>query len=94
MIDYLSLGIIPALKGYQTHYLMALVVGIPMAVVYYFVFRFAIRRFDYKTPGRGDTLTEGNTKDDRQLSEFIVSALGGETTFSPSVPALRAFGWK
>jgi PTS system N-acetylglucosamine-specific IIC component len=36
-----------------THPLALLVVGIGYAVLYYLLFRFAIRRFDLATPGRG-----------------------------------------
>jgi PTS system D-glucosamine-specific IIC component len=54
-IDYLSFGILPSFNGYKTNFLNAIIIGIPMALIYYFTFRFVIRRFDENTgPYRSD----------------------------------------
>ncbi|PIJ50394.1 PTS N-acetylglucosamine transporter subunit IICB [Erwinia sp. OLTSP20] len=76
-IDYLSFGIVPSLNGFQTHYLNAVVVGVPMAVIYYFTFRFVIRRLDVKTPGRTEVTADASDRTDTELAQEIVSLLGG-----------------
>jgi len=73
-----SAGILPSFNGYQTNYLNAVIVGIPMAVIYYFTFRFVIRRFDVKTPGRTDVTATADDKTDSELAGEIIGLLGGE----------------
>ena len=51
LIDYISFGILPSFNGYQTNFLNAIIVGVPMGLIYYFTFRFVIRRFDVKNAG-------------------------------------------
>lgn len=82
MIDYISFGILPSFNGYQTNFLMAVVVGIPMALIYYFTFRFVIRRFDVKTPGRADVMANANDKTDSELAGDIIGLLGGAENIS------------
>ncbi|NIY47447.1 PTS transporter subunit EIIC [Cedecea colo] len=82
MIDYISFGILPSFNGYQTNFLMAVVVGVPMALIYYFTFRFVIRRFDVKTPGRADVTTNANDKTDTELAGDIIGLLGGAENIS------------
>lgn len=52
IIDMFLFGILQG--NPKTNWLWIVVVGIFYFVVYYFVFRFLIRKFDYKTPGRGE----------------------------------------
>ena len=77
LIDYISFGILPSLNGYQTHFLNAVIVGVPMGLIYYFTFRFVIRRFDVKTPGRTDITVTADDKTDAELATEIVNLLGG-----------------
>ncbi|MFZ3388628.1 PTS transporter subunit EIIC [Buttiauxella gaviniae] len=77
MIDYISFGILPSFNGYQTNFLSAVIVGIPMALIYYFTFRYVIRRFDVKTPGRADITANANDKTDTELAGDIIGLLGG-----------------
>ncbi|TNV16816.1 PTS N-acetylglucosamine transporter subunit IICB [Buttiauxella sp. B2] len=77
MIDYISFGILPSFNGYQTNFLSAVIVGVPMALIYYFTFRYVIRRFDVKTPGRADVTTNANDKSDSELAGDIIGLLGG-----------------
>ncbi|WP_279050919.1 PTS transporter subunit EIIC [Cedecea davisae] len=77
MIDYISFGILPSFNGYQTNFLMAVVVGVPMALIYYFTFRFVIRRFDVKTPGRAEITANAGDKTDTELAGDIIGLLGG-----------------
>ena len=50
LIDYILFGLINP----QTHAWLVIPVGLVFAVIYYFGFRFAIRKFNLKTPGRED----------------------------------------
>lgn len=77
MIDYISFGILPSFNGYQTNFLLAVVVGVPMALIYYFTFRFVIRRFDVKTPGRAEITANAGDKTDTELAGDIIGLLGG-----------------
>ncbi|MBX4150132.1 glucose-specific PTS transporter subunit IIBC [Paenibacillus sp. Dod16] len=82
LIDYMIFGVIPN----RTPWWNVLIVGAIMAVIYYFGFRFVIRKFNLKTPGREEaSATEpesvsqgsgGNSKNDLPLN--ILTALGGQ----------------
>ena len=76
-IDYLSFGILPSFNGYQTNFLNAIIIGIPMGLIYYFTFRFVIRRFDVKTPGRTEVTASADDKSDSELATEIITLLGG-----------------
>jgi len=82
LIDYISFGILPSFNGYQTNFLSAVIVGVPMALIYYFTFRFVIRRFNVKTPGRTDVMSEANDKTDRELATEIIALVGGVENIS------------
>ena len=65
---------------------MYIAVGLTMSVIYFLVFRFLIRRFDMKTPGREseDQETKLYSKQEYQakggndgLGEAIIEGLGG-----------------
>ena len=76
LIDLLLLGVLPG--NAKTSWLFVIPVGIVIGLVYYFVFDFAIKKFDLKTPGREeiDSQVKINAlKED--ASELIVSGLGG-----------------
>jgi PTS system D-glucosamine-specific IIC component len=79
LIDYLIFGVIPN----RTPWWYVIIVGLILAVIYYFGFRFVIRKFNLKTPGREDpdNIEEGEEegKSVRQddLPHNILSALGG-----------------
>ena len=52
LIDFSLFGLLPAGAGVQTNWHLLVLVGIAYFVVYYFVFRFLINKFNLKTPGR------------------------------------------
>ena len=52
-------------------------IGVPMALIYYFTFRFVIRRFDIKTPGRSEVTANVNDKTDTEIATEIIGLLGG-----------------
>lgn len=79
VIDYLLFGVLPN----RTPWWLVIPVGLVFAVIYYFGFRFAIRAFDLKTPGREDTevtppgavSTHGTSN---HLAADILDAMGGK----------------
>lgn len=77
LIDYISFGVLPSFNGYQTHFLNVIIVGVPMALIYYFTFRFVIRRFDIRTPGRTENTVTADDKKDEELAEEITTLSGG-----------------
>lgn len=77
LIDYISFGILPSFNGYETNFLNAIIVGVPMGLIYYFTFRYVIRRFDVKTPGRAEIAVNADDKTDAELATDIIQLLGG-----------------
>lgn len=77
LIDFLILGVIPN----RTKWWLVILVGLFLAVIYYFGFRFFIRKFNLKTPGREDDVFDDiddnvTTKNDDLAAEILI-ALGG-----------------
>ncbi|MFP9131123.1 glucose-specific PTS transporter subunit IIBC [Niallia sp. BSM11] len=76
LIDYILFGLINP----QTNAWIIIPVGLVFAVIYYFGFRFAIRKFNLKTPGREDETEEeetaGGTTSD--LPYEVLEAMGGQ----------------
>ncbi|KAA9005356.1 PTS glucose transporter subunit IICBA [Paenibacillus spiritus] len=90
-IDYVLFGIIPN----RTDWWLVIPVGLVFSVIYYFGFRFVIRKFNLKTPGReeenadednagADAAAVSTAGDD--LPRNILAALGG----SPNIVHLDA----
>lgn len=93
-IDLTLFGILQG--NAKTNWIWVVIVGLCYAVVYYFVFYFMIKRFDYKTPGReaDNEETRLYTRKDMQArkeqqanhhdrtSALIVSGLGGKMNIS------------
>ena len=80
-IDFTLFGIVPGLGGFQTKWYLAVVVGLILAVIYYFGFRFFIRKFNLATPGREAVVeeTSGNVNlGQRELAVLVLNALGGK----------------
>ncbi|TKC14345.1 glucose-specific PTS transporter subunit IIBC [Robertmurraya kyonggiensis] len=81
LIDYILFGLINP----QTNAWLVIPVGLVFAVIYYFGFRFAIRKFNLKTPGREVEVDEeegavqGKTSD---LPYEILEAMGGKENIS------------
>jgi PTS system D-glucosamine-specific IIC component len=76
VIDFILFGVIPN----RTHWWLVIPVGMVFAVIYYFGFRWAIRRWDLKTPGREiDDSAAGPAQDETAgLAGEILKALGGK----------------
>ncbi len=54
LIEISSLNLIPLMANHWQTYVTALVIGLVFTAIYFFVFRFLIVKFDFKTPGRED----------------------------------------
>ncbi|MDZ5474403.1 glucose-specific PTS transporter subunit IIBC [Bacillus sp. 31A1R] len=82
LIDYILFGLINP----QTNAWIVIPVGLVFSVIYYFGFRFAIRKFNLKTPGREDVEAqqEGNTQTGAagDLPYNILAAMGGKENIS------------
>ncbi|MGD6845155.1 glucose-specific PTS transporter subunit IIBC [Bacillus infantis] len=82
LIDYILFGLINP----QTNAWIVIPVGIVFAVIYYFGFRFAIRKFNLKTPGREDVEEQeeeaGGASKGGDLPYEILEAMGGQENIS------------
>ncbi|WP_077617630.1 glucose-specific PTS transporter subunit IIBC [Bacillus sinesaloumensis] len=77
-IDFFLFGILPGKEPWW----IAILVGIVFAVIYYFVFRFAIRKFNLLTPGREAKAEEDNKGEASDLAFNILNAMGGQENIS------------
>lgn len=81
MIDLTIFGI---LQGTYTKWYLVVLVGLAYSVIYYYVFKFVIQKFDVKTPGRTtDAESSDNeeakvSNDGDQFGANILKALGGK----------------
>ncbi|TLG77488.1 PTS transporter subunit EIIC [Culicoidibacter larvae] len=83
LIDFLLFGVLQGNE--KTNWLLQLPIGLIWGVLYYFVFRFAITKFDIKTPGRDDdefedeaeVMNEGGESELEADAVQIIEALGG-----------------
>ena len=76
VIDYVLFGVMQN----RTAWWLVIPVGLVLAVIYYFGFRFAIRKFNLKTPGREDK-EEGEEDVKVEAGELptnVLAALGGK----------------
>ena len=72
-IDYVLLGILPN----KTSWWLVIPVGL-VYVIYYFVFRFLITKFNFKTPGREDKQTATKSTSTSELPFAVLEAMGGK----------------
>jgi PTS system D-glucosamine-specific IIC component len=79
VIDYLLFGVLPG----RTDWWLVIPVGLVFSLIYYFGFRFAIRKFNLKTPGREEVAQETNTPvKAAELPYNILEAMGGQENIS------------
>lgn len=83
VLDFLIFGV---LQGTYTKWYLVLLVGALWFAVYYFVFKFAILKFNLKTPGRELATAEDTSETERTYKksgnydgQSILAALGGTT---------------
>ncbi|MCF6408699.1 glucose-specific PTS transporter subunit IIBC [Pseudalkalibacillus salsuginis] len=81
LIDYILFGVINP----QTNWWLVIPVGLVFALIYYFGFRFAIRKFNLMTPGREDIAEDDEDTTQSSTSELpynILEGLGGQDNIS------------
>ena len=86
LIDLTLFGIMQG--NAKTSWLWIPVVGVIYFIVYYLVFSFMIKKFDYKTPGRDDSEIKLYTRADvnaRKEGEAAAAQGGGDTTLSREI---------
>ena len=67
------------LRGLQTKWILNVIIGLIYAVIYFFVFKWAIVKFNIKTPGREDESDAvDETEEVTELGTAIMDALGGK----------------
>ncbi|MBM7619638.1 PTS system D-glucosamine-specific IIC component [Bacillus tianshenii] len=77
VIDYILFGILPN----QTAWWLVIPVGLAFSVIYYFGFRFAIKKFNLMTPGREEKVEESEENaagGSLDLPYGVLKALGGK----------------
>lgn len=76
LIDLMLFGV---LRGMETKWIINVIIGLVYAVIYYFVFKWAITKFNIKTPGREDETDEISYDEEvTELGKAIMEALGGK----------------
>lgn len=80
LIDYIAFGVLPGTSGFENHWYMVIIVGLVFSVIYYFGFRFVIRKFNLMTPGREEVKKEESEVkvDGNELAVLVLNALGGK----------------
>ncbi len=89
LIEISAMNFIPLMKNHWETYLMLLIVGLIFTLIYYFVFKFLILKFNFKTPGREDDeeikfYSKAEFREQQavskggSLAESILEALGGK----------------
>ena len=76
VIDFILFGVVPN----RTKWWLVIPVGLAFSVIYYFGFRFAIRKWNLKTPGREDDTNTENVSHSSEgsLAAKVLEALGGK----------------
>lgn len=72
LIDFIIFGV---LQGLKTKWYMVILVGVFWFFLYYFTFKFMIKKFNYATPGREEASLEAD----------ITSSLASNPSLSPSM---------
>lgn len=75
-LDYIFFNVLPN----RTNWWIAIPVGIGLFAINYYLFRFAIKKFNLKTPGREDEVKEDTSSSlsNSELIGAIITALGGK----------------
>ena len=90
IIDWGLYGWLPFTQGTKPY--MVLVIGLPLIPIYYFVFYWAIKKWDIQTPGRGEGDIEMITKDDYRLSKSQDSTNKLEIKLAETKEFIKALG--
>ena len=78
------------LRGSETKWIVNIAIGLVYAVIYFFVFKWAIVKFNIKTPGREDESdVVDDSEDITELGVAIMNALGGKDNIEEIISRLR-----
>ena len=91
LIDLILFGVLPG--NAKTNWIYILVVGVVYFVIYYLLFGFLIKKYNYRTPGREDIgeetklytkkdYNEAKSAKDSSRAEWILTSLGGSENIS------------
>ena len=75
LIDFIVFGV---LQGFRTKWYLVIPVGVIWFIIYYFVFKYVILKFDLKTPGREKVTGNSEIKLGGFDAERLLKALGGK----------------
>ena len=75
LIDFIVFGV---LQGFRTKWYLVIPVGVIWFIIYYFVFKYVILKFDLKTPGREKATDNSEIKLGGFDAERLLKALGGK----------------
>lgn len=75
LIDFIVFGV---LQGFRTKWYLVIPVGVIWFIIYYFVFKYVILKFDLKTPGREEVTDNSEIKLGGFDAERLLKALGGK----------------
>ena len=85
LIDYITYNWMPMFQNHSAEVITHIVIGLSFTVIYFFVFYFLIKKFDFKTLGREDetTSTEGSAVSGgnekfKEMAIGILEELGGK----------------
>lgn len=99
LIDWLASNWLPLFKYHPGTYLIQIGVGLAFTAIYYFVFRYLIVKYDFKTPGRTDDNNDDKlyTKADykaKKAGEAEAAATGEDARDVKARLFLEALGGK
>ena len=91
LIDLILFGVLPG--NAKTNWIYIVIVGIVYFIIYYLLFSFMIKKFNYRTPGREDIgeetklytkkdYQEAKSGKDASRAEWILTSLGGMENIS------------
>lgn len=83
---FIDLFIFGILQGTYTKWPLVVLVGLGYAVIYYFVFKWFIQKFNVKTPGREENNSDNDSSEAKieasELGVKIMEAVGGRNNIS------------
>lgn len=81
-IDFVLFGVLPN----QEPWWITIILGLFFAVLYYFLFRFFIKKFNLMTPGREEAVEEKKESDGQvksaDLAYYVLEAMGGQNNIT------------
>lgn len=75
-IDFMLFGVLQG--NDKTNWVFVPIIGVFWFFLYYFTFKFAIKKFDIKTPGREEAQEESFIQSGTERAKSILSGLGGK----------------